>query len=140
MRTDNFKPRLLIFVLFSQLGIMYGCQRHTGKKISEKELSAITASCSGQIYPISLYYLDGNCSFCLVKAKEFDDKNMNNGFGSTIVFTTANPNMTKLYIQEIALQSCVILDSSNTFVNSLVLNSRYDISDKGEILSEIADK
>ncbi|HCL04973.1 MAG TPA: hypothetical protein DHW64_02965 [Chitinophagaceae bacterium] len=140
MRTNNGKIGLLIFLLFLQLIINCGCQRHSGKKITDKELSVIESSCPKQMYPVNLYYLDGNCSFCLAKAKDFDDRNASNGVGSVIVFATSNPTMTKLYIQEIALRSCVMLDSSNTFVKSFTLNSRYEISAKGEVLSESADK
>ena len=140
MRVDKGKTGLLILALFFQLNIYYGCKKHPDKKISDKELSVITGSCSKQTYPVSLYYLDGNCSFCLAKAKDFDDKKVNNRGGSIIIFATSNPNMTKLYIQEIALRSCVILDSSNTFVKSLALNSRYEISEKGEVLSQSIDK
>jgi hypothetical protein len=140
MRTNNGKIGLLIFLLFLQLIINCGCQRHLKKRITHKELSAIASSCPKQMYPVSLYYLDGNCSFCLAKAKDFDDRNVSNGVGSIIIFTTSNPTMTKLYIQEIALRSCVMLDSSNTFAKSFTLNSRYEISAKGEILSESTDK
>lgn len=140
MRIDNGKTSLLIFALFFQFSIYSGCQKRPGKKISDKEMSVIGLCEPKQIYPVNLYYLDGDCSFCLAKAKDFDDKKMNNGGGSIIIFMTSNPTMTKLYIQEIMLQSCVILDSSNTFAKSFTLNSRYEISAKGEVLSESADK
>lgn len=100
----------------------------------------ITVCAPKQVYPVNLYYLDGDCSFCLAKAKDFDEQKMNNGGGSIIIFTTSNPTMTKLYIQEIMLRSCVIIDSSNAFAKSFALNSRYEISEKGEVLSESADK
>lgn len=139
MKTDNSKIWLLIFTFF-QLCINYSCQRHPGKKISDKELSVIVASCPKQAYPVSLYYLDGNCSFCLAKAKDFDDKKVDKNAKSVIIFMTSNPNLTKMYIEGISLQSCVILDSSNFFAKSFALNSRYDLSEKGEILSESTDK
>ncbi len=139
MRKDNVETGLLIFVLFFQLCINYSCQNGTVKKISDKELSVIAATCLIQDYPINLYYLDGNCSFCLAKAKDFDDIKKREDGGRIIMFMTSNPTMTKLYTEGIGLQSCVILDSTNYFSKSFVLNSRYKISANGKILSEIAD-
>lgn len=140
MRKGNCKTGLLISCLVFQLSINYGCQKHPRRKITENELSVIVESCSKQVYPVSLYYLDGDCSFCLAKAKDFDEKKFGKGNVSIILFKVSNPIMTKMYIQEISLRSCVILDSSNLFAKSFALNSRYDISEKGEILSESADK
>lgn len=134
------KTWVVIFCLVFQLGFNYGCQRHLGRKITGKELSVIAKSCYKQAYPVSLYYLDGNCSFCFAKAKDFDDNNFGKGAGSIILFMASNPKMTKMYIEGISLRSCVILDSINLFAKSFILNSRYEISEKGEILSESADK
>jgi len=140
MRRCNSKTWLLIFCFLFQLSINYGCQRHPRRKITDKELSVIIKSCSEQVYPVSLYYLDGNCSFCLAKAKEFDEEKFGRGAGSIILFKASNPIMAKMYIQGISLRSCVILDSSNLFAKSFGLNSMYEISEKGEILSERSDK
>ncbi len=140
MRRGNGKTWLLIFCLLFQLSINFGCQRHIRRKITDKELSVIVESCSEQVYPVSLYYLDGDCSFCLAKAKEFDEKKFLKGARSLILFKVSNPLVAKMYIQEISLRSCVILDSSNLFAKSFALNSMYEISEKGEIFSERADK
>lgn len=108
--------------------------------MSDKELSVISESCSEQGYPVSLYYLDGDCSFCLAKAKEFDEKKFGKWPRSLILFKVSNPIMAKMYIQGVSLRLCVILDSSNLFAKSFGLNSMYEISEKGEILSEKFDK
>jgi hypothetical protein len=140
MRTSNGKTILLISVFFLQGSIYFSCKKRLDKKISDKELSVITATCSKEVFPISLYYLDGNCSFCLAKAKDFDEKNNNKNHESVIIFMTSNPNMTKMYIEGISLLSCVILDSTNNFAKSFALNTKYEISEKGNILFEIADR
>lgn len=140
MRSDPGKTWLFIFCLFFQLCVNYGCHRHPGRKVTNKELSVIVKSCSEQAYPASLYYLDGDCSFCLAKAKDFDEKKFGKGTGSIILFKTSNPVMAKMYIQDISLRSCVILDSANLFAKSFAFNNIYEISEKGEILSERSDK
>lgn len=139
MRKGICKTWLLIFGLAFLLSFNYGCQRHSNRKITENELSVIVESCPKQTYPINLYYLDGDCSFCLAKAKDFDEKKFGKGAGSILLFKVTNPIMTKMYIQEISLRSCVILDSSNLFAKSFALNSMYEISKKGELLSERKD-
>ncbi len=140
MRRDNGKTWLFFFCLLFQLSINYGCQRHPGRKLTDKELTIIKESCSQTVYPASLYYLDGDCSFCLAKAKDFDEKEFGKGAGTIILFKTSNPVMAKKYIEDISLQSCVILDSSNLFTKSFAFNNIYEISKKGEILSERFDK
>lgn len=140
MRSDRSKTMLFVACLFVQLFICAGCKKHPGRKVSDKELLSIKKSCSPKIYPVGLYYLDGNCSFCLAKAKEFDDKKHNEGTGCVIIFQTSNPVMTKMYIRDISLQSCVILDSVNTFTKSFSLNTIYGIAENGEILSEKSDE
>lgn len=140
MSKCNVKIRLLILIFFIQLSINFSCKKNNNRKISTKELSFISESCPTLTYPINLYYLDGNCSLCLAKAKNFDDTKNYYDRRSVIMFITSNPSMTKIYIEGISLQSCIILDSSTLFAKSLSLNTIYNISKKGEILSESTDK
>lgn len=130
---------LFVVGLFVQC-ISDGCQNHPGRKVSDKELFDIKESYSLKKYPVELYCLDGNCSFCLAKAKEFDEQRSGKGMGSIILFKTANPVMTSLYIRDVSLKSCVILDSTYAFAKSFALNTVYTISEKGEILSEKSDQ
>lgn len=140
MKKINWELGLLFFCLAFQLSINSGCQGYPRKKITQNELSVIEASCTKQSYPVSLYYLDGDCSFCLAKAKDFDEKKFGNGGKTLILFKVSNPVLANMYIQAISLQSCVILDSTNLFAKSFVFDHVYEISKKGEILSESADK
>ena len=129
---------ILVLILFLNLGLDYDCQNHPQKKITGKELSVIAQSCVRQAYPVSIYYLDGDCSFCLGKAKEFDERKSPDDVSRIILFKISNPVLTKMYIQDISLRSCVILDSSNLFAKSLTFNTIYKLSEKGEILAETA--
>ena len=140
MIRDNDKSWLLLICLLLRVTIYSGCQARFNRKISDKELTVISTSCSKQVYPISLLYLDGDCSFCLAKALAFEEKVYGKGNGSVLLFKVSNPVMAKMYIQGLSLRSCIILDSSNLFAHSFALNSMYEITGKGEILSEKLDK
>jgi hypothetical protein len=130
---------MLALALLFNLGLDYGCQNHSRKKITNKELSVIAKSCVKQTYPVSIYYLDGDCSFCLGKAKEFDERKPSEDSIRIILFRVSNPILTKMYIQDISLRSCIILDSTDLFAKSLKFNTIYKLSEKGEILAETAD-
>lgn len=139
MRNSKVKNELWIFWILSLL-ISYNCQKHPKKKISNNELSAIVQSCPKQVYPASLYYLDGDCSLCLAKAKEFDEKQFSKGAAGLILFKVSNPPIARMYIRDISLHCCVILDSSNLFAKSFIFNNIYKLSENGEILSGSPDK
>lgn len=138
MKKDDGKVILAAVLL--ALGINYGCQQAPGKKITGKELSAIANACSQSSYPVNLYYLDGDCSSCLLKAKAFDEQKYGKGAGSILVFKALNPVMARMYINDISIRSCVILDSTGVFAGSFALNTVYEVSEKGEVISEKPDK
>nr|WP_294991350.1 hypothetical protein [uncultured Sediminibacterium sp.] len=140
MKKINWKFRLFFFCLAFQLGINSGCQEYHKKKITQNELYVIESSCPKQVNPVNLYYLDGDCSLCLAKAKDFDENKFGNGGKTLILFKVSNPVLANMYIQAISLRSCVILDSTNLFAKSFVFDHVYEISKNGEILSEKADK
>lgn len=136
----NVESCLMAICLLLQVTIYSGCHERVVRKITDKELSVISMSCASQVHPVNVYYIDGDCPFCLAKAQAFDEKEYGKGNGSILLFKASNPAMIKMYIHDLSLRSCVILDSSNLFAHSFELNSVYEISDKGEILSEKPDK
>jgi hypothetical protein len=103
-------------------------------------LSVITGICPALKYPATIYYLDGDCAFCLGKAKDFDEKNSAKSNNSIILFRVSDPLVSKMYVENLSLKSCVIMDTSGLFANSLALNTIYILSEKGEMLSERPDK
>lgn len=131
-------PILLIIVLTSAL--VNGCSPKPKNPINPEVYNAVVKSCPANTRKISLYYLNGDCSFCVGKALDLEQQNAGDTEMQTVLIAkTGNLEATKLLFAD-RIKSCILYDTSGHYDKLIGIGKIYTLSRSGDILSVRSDE
>lgn len=134
------KSRISVFIIFCLGIILLACNAAPKVKISNGLYSYLNGNCHEEDKKNRVvYYFDGDCSFCIGRVIELDERFRNSKDTMSInIALTRNPAYLKFQLKERNISPCVIISTNATEYDTLIrkefeLNKIYLIDKDQEI-------
>ncbi len=133
----------VFFIIFLQINCNNDSKvKPLGKKIDKEIYDLIMKECLSFTHKkVLVYYMDGDCSICIGKAKELESNNEYSKDETKFVLmaVTNNINLFKNNMLVAKFRSCVIIDQSREYNTYLPLHSVTTIDEDKNIINQIVN-
>lgn len=123
-----------IFLIVAVLNIT-GCRNTPKKYLPEQIYRKLLSKCPDAAgKELEIYYMDGDCSFCIAKAIQIDNS-MSSKPNYRAIFITRSDNtlLIEYYFKEKNIKSCLIADK-----DSIMENSNINLNEVVLILKDLS--
>jgi len=111
--------RCLIAFLFSIIFGLFSCSKPNGYLDQKVYKNLLTLCPKKNNASLIVYYFDGDCAFCLAKAKAVETYSASHNLKPILIAKTLNPETFQFNIDKLKITSCVTVEKGNEYEKDL---------------------